>query len=315
MLKSRSLFAFGWVILAGCATSIYPAGLRQAPPLVASATASQEHQTRPRLTQRSSKKFIFVADSGGFSYPNGKVVLFSDDSAPMPVATITDGIFRPTQIGFDSKSTLYAANETGVTEYKEGSSKPFITLKSGAVGLALGENDVLYVSDGASSISEYLPAHKAPFKRFTGLPQPLGLAIDKAQNLYFASSYEGVFEIPKGSSVPKNLGLMDTGAVVGEAFDSEGNLFVSNCDKGYEGTVTLYHVGQKHPYLTISRQGDCPYDLSVASTGQLFVPYISSGTVAIFKPGAHVPYIVFNGNLYPLVSPASAVVRSWPKPK
>jgi sugar lactone lactonase YvrE len=191
---------------------------------------------------------------------------------PPESGTITQGIDNPTNIAIDKSGTLYVAyngNNT-VTEYPLGATSPSITLSNELVdpnGIAVDSKGTVYVTSGSSVgscyVLEFPKGSSTPSVQVNGFDLPIGLAIDKNDNLYVGdASANKVYEVPKGTTTPENLNLSELGDPTGLAFDREQNLWVSNDEPQYEGSYIVFAVhgfklGQTAPFATI--QNHCSY--------------------------------------------------------
>lgn len=261
---------------------------------------------------------IFISD-----FQMSDVLIFTLASSPVLVGTITNGIGSPYQMAFDRAKTLYVVNARRerpagggtVSEYRIGQTAPAKILSYGLVvpnGIAIDSAGTVYVSNNSNStqnVVEYVGGETVPSKTITGIPNPFGLALDKNDNLYVASVSNGVYEVPKGSATPHNLGLRKAVNTGGLAFNGSGDLFVSNIFASHPN-VYVYHAGKTKPFRTINYNNEQPYLISMGQGGHLCVPHLFNGDVAIYQRGGSMPYVDITQGL---IQPASAVIARWPE--
>jgi serine/threonine-protein kinase len=75
---------------------------------------------------------------------------------------------------------------------------------------------------------------------FTGLNEPLGVAVDTAGNLYVADSWnKRVLKLPAGSNTQVELPFTGLGRPQGVAVDPAGNVYVTDVDTDAHNTRLL----------------------------------------------------------------------------
>ena len=320
-------FAAGFVFIASAAAlTTCPGGTAYAPPVAAHASRSIQptsQSVRADVRFGLSPQRLAVARThrgpGYWMHPDKKqATLFVSDlngaqvriypanvKNPTQSGSITQGVDLPINVAADKKGTLYVANNgnSSVTVYPFGQTSPSLTLTDQVVypnGIAVDSKGTVYVTSGAyvgqCYVLEFPKGATSPSAQVNGLGLPIGLAVDKDNNLYIADAASGsykVWEVPAGTTTPQNLNLTglndDTGAAVSPADD----LYISNYKSN---TVTGYHLGQTSPFVTISSGLSEPYALGFSKKGALFVAnYL--GSVSAFKSGKTDPYETFSNGM------------------
>jgi hypothetical protein len=247
---------------------------------------------------------LFVSD-----LDNDKVWLFpSKTTNPMPSGSITQGIDLPVNAAVDSSGTLYVANNgnSTVTEYPWGKTSPSVTLSTDIVdpnGVAVDSAGTVYVTSGSNIgqcyVLEFPKGATSPNITVNGFGLPVGLAFDKAGNLYVADAEFGdnhVWEVPKGTTTMNDLKLTDLDQSVGVAFDAANDLYVTN---NASSLVNAYHLGQTAPFVSIDDDVVGPYSIAFSKKGVLFVGNAGRdpGTVAGFKKGKTTAFEDFSNGI------------------
>ena len=236
-----------------------------------------------------------------------------DGNDPGQIGTITQGIDTPVNIAIDNSGTLYVANNGNntVTEYPLGATSPSITLSNQLVypnGVTVDSEGTVYVTSGlylgSCYVLEFPKGSSSPTVKID-FSLPIGLAIDKKDNLYVGDAGANlVYEVPKGTTTPENLSLNDLGDPTGLAFDSKDNLWVSNDEPLYKGSYIVFAVhgfklGQTTPFATIQNncsdsgcgQGylDGPYAIGIDARNTLYAgnSYSFPGDVTSYKKPFH----------------------------
>jgi hypothetical protein len=245
---------------------------------------------------------------------------------PTQSGTITQGIDLPINAAVDKHGTLYVANNgnSTVTEYPLGQTTPSVTLSSQLVypnGIAVDEKGTVYVTSGANVgqcyVLEFPKGSMTPSVQVNGFGLPIGLAVDKHGNLYVGDAESGhyaVWEVPKGSTTPTNLGLAGLADPTGVAIDPSNDLWVSNdYPQGNDSfTVLGFHAKTTEPFATITTGLDGPYSEAIGSNGTLFVgnSFHYPGSISAYKSGSLTPYETFTNGVE---NPAGLAV--YPPPK
>ena len=140
------------------------------------------------------------------------VAVPSKTTNPMPSGSITQGLDLPVNDAVDKNGTVYVANNgnSTVTEYPWGQTSPSVTLSTDLVdpnGIAVDSAGTVYVTSGATvgqcSVLEFPKGATSPSVSVNGFGLPIGLALDKADNLYVADGAFGdnhIWEVPKGTT-------------------------------------------------------------------------------------------------------------------
>jgi sugar lactone lactonase YvrE len=251
---------------------------------------------------------LFVSDLNGG--PAQIRIYSAKVKNPPQTGSITDGIDLPINVAVDKQGTLYVANNgnSTVTIYPFGSTSPSLTLSTSILdpnGIAVDSKGTVYVTSGSTVgscyVLEFPKGATSPSAQVNGFGLPIGLALDKDENLFVAdATAPAVWEVPKGSTTPTNLGLSGLSDPTGTAVDGSGDLYVAN----YQADVTGYHVGTSSPFTTISDGIKNPYALAFNSHGSLFVANYA-GYVTAYKKGNDSPYESFSNGM---VSPTGIAV-------
>jgi hypothetical protein len=304
----------------GQSTSLTPSshqqpGMRVLPgpavagPIVVPLVVHRDNLVRGWPTSKRRKKrheILFVADE-----TNSAVDMYDPRKAnPSPEGSITDGIDVPIQIAVDKKGTLYVANlgNGTITEYKKGSSSPSVTLSTGLhepYGLAVDSKGNVFASNlGNNTIVGYEAGGTAPFETigFSSEGQAVGMGTDGNDNLWVAcDTTSAVYEIPAGSSTPKDAGLSGLEGPISISFGKRDQMFVSNF--GGEN-VAVYTYGTTSPAYTITSGIDGPTFNGVTYSATFFQTNQDLNVVG-YKKGATSPFSTIT-----LSGPAG--IASWP---
>jgi serine/threonine-protein kinase len=256
---------------------------------------------------------VFVSDLDTQAielYPEGK-------KNPTQIGTITSGINEPINDAVDSSGTLYVANNgnSTVTEYPLGASTPSVTLSDTLQfpnGVAVDSAGNVYVTSGATAGSCYVvvfpKGSSTPSKQINGFDLPIGLAVDAKGDLFVADALKNdVYEVAKGKSTPKELGLTGLEDPTGVSIDPKGNLWVVS----YSGdTASEFVVGKTKPAKVVTDSLSGPYSIAFGKGGQMYVgnSHNFPGDVTAFKKNATAPYTTFQ-----VQNPAGMAV--YPPPK
>jgi serine/threonine-protein kinase len=242
---------------------------------------------------RGKKTYLYVADCCGSS--NREVTIYGASSKknPPPLASLTDGVFNPEGLFADSAGDLYVvdtgANE--VTVYPKGSNKPSATYTqdlSFPQDAAVDSKGTLYVTSSSNDlIVEYPNGSTYPSLTFSPPGEPVGLAIDKHDNLYVTTVDSGtIYRFRRGATQGKALPYQMPGSApntCGLAFDLKGRLFVTdlhaNAVYGFSGKSPM-------PFETITDGINYPYFRGFAPDGSLYVPNPGANDVTVYAPNS-----------------------------
>ncbi len=218
---------------------------------------------------------MYVANRAG----NGVVTAYAADWATgntAPVKTLTGGgtgLTEPQGLAFDTAGQMYVSDDSNrvivfPADWASGNTAPVKTLRGlrtdlhSPRGLAFDNTGRMYVANGyrgsdtvTAYAADWASGNTAPVKTVigdaTGLDSPQGLAFDAAGQLYVANEYpRGTYGVTAyaadwatGNTAPvKAL----TGSVAelhspqGLAFDSAGQMYVTNDGNGGSNSVTVY---------------------------------------------------------------------------
>jgi sugar lactone lactonase YvrE len=155
---------------------------------------------------RVQNVYIEYLDS---TYPKGAIKVFAPELASA-LPPITQGVYLPTAIAFDTNGTLYVDNSSTITEYAAGSTSVLRTLHSGVShsdAIALDHSNNLYVGNDPSypavpSVSVYAPGKTSSLRQITkGIVTPTNLVFDRSGYLYVLND-TSVAEYAPGAASP-----------------------------------------------------------------------------------------------------------------
>jgi len=253
---------------------------------------------------KKSAQTLFVSDLSASAirlYP-------ANVKNPKQTGEITQGIDLPVNIAVDQSGTLYVANNgnSTVTEYPLGQTTPSVTLTNSLVypnGIAVDSAGTVYVTSGSSVgdtyVLEFPKGATSPSVQVDGFGLAIGLAIDKAGNLYVGDAHTNeVFEVAKGTTKPVDLALTELADPTGVAISPKDDLYVSN-ESPSAFAVHGYKLGQTTPFVTITDGTDGPYAIGFSASGTLFVGngYKQPGNVTAYKKNATAPYETIAGEI------------------
>ncbi|HEY1682676.1 MAG TPA: SMP-30/gluconolactonase/LRE family protein [Candidatus Tumulicola sp.] len=236
---------------------------------------------------------------------------------PKQSGSITDGIDEPVNDAVDASGTLYVANNgnSTVTEYPLGSTSPSVTLSDELVypnGVAVDNAGTVYVTSGAYVGQCYVlvfpKGATSPSAQINGFELPVGLATDKKGDLFVGDAVaNAVWEVPKGTTTPKNLNLTELSDPVGVAIDPKGHLWVANYSSGL---AVEFKIGDTKPLSSIDDDLAGPYSIAFGKNASLYVGNSGHypGDVTAFKKNKTSPYATISSG-----NPAGVAVYPAPK--
>jgi sugar lactone lactonase YvrE len=247
--------------------------------------------------------YVFVSSYTGSS--NGVILIYKAGvQHPSPVAKFTVGVTSPTRLWVDKNGTLYVPNyyQNNVQEYAGSSKTPTFTLTTNVDGpgaVAVDNNLTVYVANTAGAyISEY-PAGSGTPNLF--IINSIGilnaLAIDHAGNLYVCQGINQspwqfeVREFAPGATTGTQI-ILGSNACGGLAFDSTGNLYVSEftpSGRGPGNEIAVFAPGQGTPFRTITNSiAYSPGQIVMSPRGYLNVLVGGhTNAVEIYAPGGN----------------------------
>ncbi len=246
------------------------------------------------------KQVLFSADES-----TNEVLMYNPKKVnPSPSGSITTGIDVPFGLAVDKSSTLYVANISGntVTVYPKGQTSPSLTISTGIdgpYGVGVDSAGNVFVSNlNNNTITGYKAGQTSPYETisFSSEGQAVGLNVDGNDNVWVAcDTTNAVYEIPKGSSTPKNANLSGLNGPIGVSFGPSDVMYVSNFGAN---NVQVYAYGTTTPMQTISTGISGPTQNGVTHSGYLFQS--DQGLYVVgYKPGQTSPFSTLAGNSSP----------------
>ncbi|MEY2558859.1 MAG: hypothetical protein QOE34_2284, partial [Verrucomicrobiota bacterium] len=163
----------------------------------------------------------------------------------------------------------------------DGTISNFTTGLDGPWGLAFDAAGILFESDNTGGII-YKFTKDGSRTTVGVLSNVTGLAIDASGNVYAAdNSFGNIYRYaPDGTRTTFATG---TGHPSHLAFDSSGNLFLTNSDFNV-GTGTIVKISPNGEKSTFTTKLDAPSGLAFDRSGNLFVTEERGGTILRFTP-------------------------------
>ena len=221
--------------------------------------------TSPALLRfsRFPANVVYASD-----YLTDQVLIYNQDGRHEPVGQIVDGIYYPEGMAVDGEGNLYVVNNSSVTVYPRGKTKPNRAL-SGAnspESIAVGTDGTVYVGTYCSAcpqkVAVYSPGASSPsyFIEDANIDQTTGLALDAANNLYVGytdvAGYVGrISEYSPGSHGPGTQLQLSFSWTHGIIFDPKGKMVV--VDSRAEAVEVFKHT-KKPPYWSLSEEFSVP---------------------------------------------------------
>ena len=270
---------------------------------------------------------LYVANSGGKTSSPGSVTIYGLKRGKL-LGALTDGVDRPSAIGYDAAANLIAVANAqpqegeksgSVVLYAPGSKVPTNVLKGTAdpVSLAFDDSGKVYVADFNGGINIYAPNQSRPVRRipgngssYDGVLAPRMVALDGMRNVYVANgpfpvgSSDNVFALsvfPPGKSEANVLveighprALLVAGDRVYVAYGSTRH------GRNPYGTVVVFPLDSSFPAMTIKQGLHTPDALAVDASANLYVANLNGGNVAVYRPGSTSPFrTITNGVHFP----------------
>ncbi len=307
----RHWLANGTVVLALAAcsgASLTPQNAPLAQPEALSRPSAIANQLKTKggfLKHTATQNFLFVADDG----INAIFLLDPTQPGMPPVGTIIDGVNGPAGLSTDSHGTLYVTNQgaspPSVAEYPAGHLKPSFQLTNGInlpFAVAVDSQRTVYVSNPFASqpnVVAYKAGQSSPFETITGFSDPIGLAVDKLNNLYVVDLRSGVYVVPFGSNTPTNMNLQDLVNPTNIAVDARGVLSVSDignprANPSIPARILRYGLGKTTPSMIITKDVFSPQFVTYSrALRTLYVTMQDNGGyVAGFKAGQRKAWVL-----------------------
>jgi sugar lactone lactonase YvrE len=309
----KQLFTFGAAfvtaaLLAACGSNN---GLSSSAPVsVAPQIGAPFSAARSAPRRATSGDNLYVSNSDDDS--GGSVTVYAPGSKKV-LRTISQGVYDPQVIAFDSSGNLYVSNQTAdtVTVYPSGGSEPELTISQGLsqpIGLALDSTGNLYVGDQyipsdqlgrtvtvAPAVTVYAPGSGKLLRTITkDVCSPGPLAVDSSNDLYVGNTlgnpgpchissggYVSVYASNSKRPVRKlTKGVAQPTALI---FDGSGNLYVAGLGNNL---VTVYAPGSKKVLRTYDDGINGPQVLAFDSSGNLYVGNGTSNNVTVYAAGS-----------------------------
>jgi sugar lactone lactonase YvrE len=261
-------------------------------------SAAFANRGRGDASSAKTQPTVFVSD-----LDTQTIELYPENTKnPKQSGSITDGLNQPINDAVDASGTLYVANNgnSSVTEYPLGASSPSVTLSTSIQfpnGVAVDKSGSVYVTSGATAgqcfVLVFPKGATSPSKQINGFDLPIGLAVDSKGDLFVADALKNdVWEVPKGSTTPKELGLTGLMDPTGIAIDPKNNLWVVSYSAD---TASEFTIGKTKPTKTVTDGLIGPYSVAFGKGGQMYVgnSHNYPGEVTAFKKNATKPYTTF----------------------
>jgi hypothetical protein len=263
--------------------------------------------------KKKKREILFVADASSG-------VLMYDPKTPngSPTGSITAGVNAPAGVAVDKKGALYVTNDGGntVTVYPKGQSSPSMTISDGIdspYGIAVDSSGEVFVSNlGNETVVAYKAGATSPFETidFSRLGQPVGVGVDGKNNIWVAcDSSNSVFEIPAGTSTPKNAGLADLNGPIGIAF-GKGDVIYVSIFSATPSVVEIYPYGSTSPSSSITSgiEQNGPTLNGFTASGMFFQSNQAENVVG-YKKGQTSPFSTLSGAASPLGIASSPEIK------
>lgn len=281
-------------------------------------------QPARRVAPESLRNAVYVSDQ-----LEKAIVAFPPSehaNNPAPLETLNLGVI-PEGVWVDRDGILYAAlfasngSQFGsVEEFKPGATQPFRTITDG-IGepsfVVVDKKGTLYVDqtfDQSVEILEYRKGHTSPFTTvsITEKGEAAGgpMTLDGHGNLYVHTFFidnppSKVYEIARGSTTARDLGLSGLGQLTGLSSDKAGNLYVADANFG----ISVYPPGQTNRAREIMPpQNNVFDDFITTRSGKLYAaqgaPGYDEPSLLEYAVGGSQPVNVLSGYLQSPLIPA-----------
>jgi len=273
---------------------------------------------------------LYVANGGG-KFGSGSLNIYGLERGKL-LESITNGINRPSAVGYDAPANLIVVANTEPTKgsgsgsvalYSPGGNKPFGVLKGTAdpVSLAFDSTGKIYVADFKGGVNIYKPDDPLPIlvipggqgSDYYGVNAPRAVTVDDNGTVYVANgpvsvgSSDNVFAI---AAFPP--GMTQSSWIVDAAqpralLASNGLLYSAEAypktdKRNPDGWVRVYKLGTSYPQLllTITQAIRTPDALALDPYGNLYVANLNGQSVSVYGPGSSVPgWVITNGIHFP----------------
>jgi sugar lactone lactonase YvrE len=210
--------------------------------------------------------------------------------------TISRNFHSPSAIAFDSKNTMYVANQKNIAVLPNANTVHMRRLHFYAISLTVDASDNLYAG-GYSSVEVFSPNAKTPKLTINGTEDVRSIAVDASGYVYVASAEGGtnfcglVMGYAPGATSPSiTLGYAQ-GICNPERLliGPDGNLYVLNesSEYGVKAGVAVYLPQSNSLLRTVTQGITYPADMTFDRAGNLYVANATSGgPINVYAPGS-----------------------------
>ncbi len=221
------------------------------------------------------------------NYNSNTITIYSAKGTNGKVlGTITSGLSNPERLFVDSKGSVYATNigNNTITAYKPGQTTPFITISNGVnspTGLTVDAAGTIYCANvGNDTITVYPKGQTSPSLTISPPTGAEYLATDAKDNLY-ASTFDGVYEYPPGSTNGTNLGLNVSSPGSAVEVDRKGNVILID-----GANIDYFPAGQTQPSKQIAVSGN-PFSLALTKNEKTLYVSVEAGSPFVIQTVAY----------------------------